>query len=101
MFEPMSARLASTNADAAAGHDVVVVLACSPEPPTSPFGPTLPQAVRDLEASAQVLVIEADDASRRAFGTNVLDFATEQPSFDAGLAQGRRVAKQVAQVWGA
>jgi NTE family protein len=78
------------NADLAEGAPRITVV--------SPFGmdtqmPTpmpLPDVVAKLRgAGAQVTVIEPDDASRAAFGTNPLDPATRQPAATAGRAQGQ------------
>ncbi|RLY94359.1 hypothetical protein EAE32_03955 [Kocuria tytonicola] len=91
----------ATNADLAAGHDRVLVLSCNPEPPTSPFGPTLEQSLRLIEETGSALHVTADAASHAAFGTNPLDPASRIPSFEAGLAQGRLLADRVRQFWDA
>ena len=91
----------ATNADLAAGHDKVLVLSCNPEPPTSPFGPTLEQSLRLVEETGSALHVTADAASHAAFGTNPLDPASRIPSFEAGLAQGRLLADRVRQFWDA
>jgi NTE family protein len=78
------------NADYALGASRVLVL--------SPFGsvqlwPTdkpLDQAVAELRATgAEVAIVEPDDASREAMGSNPLDPSTRRPSAEAGRAQGR------------
>lgn len=90
----------STNADVAAGHDRVLVVSCAPEGPFKPYGPVLDVAAAQLrEEGSQVLVVQADAASTRAFGGNVLDPATSEPSFRAGLAQAKAVAAEVAAFW--
>ena len=91
----------ATNADLAAGYDKVLVLSCNPEPPTSPFGPTLEQSLRQIEETGSALHVTADGASHAAFGTNPLDPASRIPSFEAGLAQGRLLADRVRQFWDA
>ncbi|MDO4918379.1 patatin-like phospholipase family protein [Kocuria sp.] len=91
----------ATNADLAAGHDRVLVVSCNPEPPTSPFGPTLEQSLRLIEESGSALHVTADAASRAAFGANPLDPARRLPSFEAGLAQGRLLADRTRQFWDA
>lgn len=92
----------STNADVAAGHDRVLVVACAPEAPETPYGPVLDAAVAGLRADgSEVTVIEADSRALEIFGTNVLDPATSEPAFLAGLAQAADVAEQVATFWNA
>ncbi|RKQ36983.1 patatin-like phospholipase family protein [Kocuria tytonis] len=91
----------ATNADLAAGYDKVLVVSCNPEPPTSPFGPTLDQSLRMIEETGSALHVTADEASHAAFGTNPLDPASRIPSFEAGLAQGRQLADRVRQFWNA
>ncbi|MCS6560339.1 patatin-like phospholipase family protein [Curtobacterium flaccumfaciens] len=88
-----------TNADAAAGYERVLVIACGPEGP-SPCGPWLDVAVEALRAGgSSVEVVVADSASQQAFGTNSLSLATQAPSAEAGHAQGTAVAEQVAAFW--
>jgi NTE family protein len=88
-----------TNADAAAGHERVLVIACGPEGP-SPCGPWLDVAVESLRAGgSSVEVVVADSAAQQAFGTNSLSLATQAPSAEAGRAQGSAVAEQVAAFW--
>ncbi len=88
-----------TNADAAAGHERVLVIACGPEGP-SPCGPWLDVAVEALRAGgSSVEVVVADSASQQAFGTNSLSLATQAPSAEAGRAQGAAVAEQIAAFW--
>lgn len=88
-----------TNADAAAGHERVLVIACGPEGP-SPLGPWLDVAVESLRAGgSSVEVIVADSTAQQAFGTNSLSLATQAPSAEAGRAQGSAVAEQVAAFW--
>lgn len=84
-----------TNADLAAGCDVVVALA----PADRSIGP-LRSAVTQLAAlGVPHLVLAPDDAAREAIGGNVLDPAARPPSARAGLAQGRAVAAAVREVW--
>ncbi len=91
----------TTNADLAAGCDVVLVVAPMPAQP-SPLGAgTDEEAARLRRDGARVVVVGADDASVAAFGANPLDPATRAPSARAGLAQGRFRAGDVAAVWAA
>ena len=89
-----------TNADVAQGCGRVLVVACNPEPPQSPLGPSLPRAVAALSAEAEVLVVEADAASRAAAGTNPLLMSTRGASAAAGFAQAATVADRVRHFWG-
>ena len=91
----------ATNADLAAGFDRVLVVSCNPEPPTSPFGPTLDESLRLIGETGTALHVTADEASHRAFGTNPLDPARRIPSFEAGLAQARQLADRVTEFWNA
>jgi NTE family protein len=97
-----------TNADLAAGYDRVLVIACGPELPASPLGPTLTQSVAALRSPSTgtitpstVLVIEADADSRRAFGPDSLSPATRTPAALAGRAQATRLADDVREFWNA
>lgn len=90
----------ATNADVAAGHDAVLILSCGPEAPASPYGPTLQASLATLRESGEVLLVSPDEAGVRAFGTNVLDPATQGPAFQAGLAQAAAVADDVRALWG-
>lgn len=89
-----------TNADVASDCDRVIVIACNPEPERSATGPTLVQAVAQLEANGSVLLIGADDASRTAFGPNPLLMSSRTGSAAAGYAQGSALADEVARFWG-
>ena len=90
----------ASNADLATGYDKVLVLSCAPEAPDSPFGPTLPQVLRGLSEGAETFLIEADEASLSAFGTNVLLSSTRRPSVLAGQEQGAAVVDAVKVFWG-
>ncbi|MEV4565027.1 patatin-like phospholipase family protein [Nonomuraea sp. NPDC049419] len=80
----------STNADLAAGFERVLVLA-----PTPDMGEP---AWSGLKGAVEV--IEPDEASLAAFGTNALAPSSRTPSAKAGHAQGRAVAAKVAALWG-
>ncbi|WP_104104823.1 patatin-like phospholipase family protein [Arthrobacter sp. 08Y14] len=90
----------ASNADLATGYDKVLVLSCAPEAPDSPFGPTLPQVLRALSEGTETFLIEADEASLSAFGTNVLLSSTRRPSVLAGQEQGAAVVDAVKVFWG-
>ncbi|RKE19134.1 patatin-like phospholipase family protein [Streptomyces sp. TLI_171] len=82
----------SNNADLMTGQQTVLVLA----PMTDPF---LAAELQTLEATGRVLAVTPDEDSRAAFGINPLDTAVRTPAAEAGLAQGRRIADQVRELW--
>jgi NTE family protein len=75
----------STNADLAAGHARVLILAPMDDP-------ALEAQVAALREQARVEVITPDDDSLVAFGLNPLDPAVRTPCALAGYAQGKREA---------
>ncbi|WP_018639288.1 patatin-like phospholipase family protein [Parafrankia elaeagni] len=81
------------NADLAEGHERVLILA-----PVNGMG--IPTEVRRLErAGSRVLVVAADEASRAAFGSNILDPAIRAAAAAAGRAQAAAVADGVRDLW--
>ncbi|GAA2640077.1 patatin-like phospholipase family protein [Actinomadura fulvescens] len=89
----------AANADLAAGHAAVVIIA----PITQGFGAiksVAGQAAGLRRAGAEVVVISPDAASRRAFGRNSLDPARRPPAARAGRRQAAAIAENVAAVWG-
>lgn len=91
----MDGGVGSTVNMAVAGDcDTVVALVPSGRESPSPFGSG---AVAEVDGfAAPTLGIFADDDALSAFGANPLDPACRIPSAQAGRAQGRRVAAQVA-----
>jgi NTE family protein len=85
------------NADLAAGHDRVVVVA----PLTRALGPmSAPAQVAELRAAgARVLLVAPDADAARAIGRNPLDPARRAPAARAGRAQAAAVAAEVRSVW--
>lgn len=87
-----------TNADLAAGYERVVVLA-----PITRGGGMFPsprtQAAALTAAGARVVLITPDQASRTAFGRNVLDPAKRAGAARAGRAQSAAHVGQVRAVW--
>ena len=85
------------NADLAAGHDRVVVVA----PMTRALGPMAATAqVAALRAAgARVALVAPDAAATRAIGRNPLDPARREPAARAGRAQAAEVAAEVRSVW--
>ena len=89
-----------TNADVAEGYDAVLVLSCGLEAPSSPFGPSLPQALEKLGRHSRVVLIEADAAALQAFGSNMLLQSTRRPSAEAGRRQAEQRLADVRELWG-
>ncbi|MGR6913595.1 patatin-like phospholipase family protein [[Actinomadura] parvosata] len=79
----------STNADLAAGFDRVLVLA--------PMADVGEPAWKRLDTTVQVM--EPDEATLAAFGTDPLAPESRTPSAEAGYAQGRAAAARVAGMW--
>lgn len=89
----------STNADVADGYDKVLVVSCGPEAPTSPYGPTLDEALVTLRREADVYLVEPDETTLEIFARNVLDPANRTPAAAAGWAQAEAVAAELAAFW--
>ena len=77
-----------TSTDRAAGHGRVLVLAPLVDP-------ALDREIAGLPGSPRVEVVRPDGASTEAFGADVLDPASREPSARAGLVQGRAEADRV------
>ncbi|NJC69732.1 patatin-like phospholipase family protein [Planosporangium thailandense] len=79
-----------TNADLAAGHDEIVVIAPLAD---SPIG--APHAeLEALRAQAAVTLIKPDTEALRAIGPNVLAASRRVPALEAGLRQGAALARE-------
>lgn len=84
------------NLDLAAGCDTVVVIA----PSVMGFGGSVEEQAGQLRAGGVIVeVIAADEASLAAFGPNVLDPATREPSLLEGRRQGADAAERLLEVW--
>ena len=88
----------TTNADLAAGHERVLVIAPFP-PIASPLGAAFADEIAPLEKSARVVAIAPDDAALAAFGANPLDPATRPESARAGRTQSVGAVEQVRDLW--
>jgi NTE family protein len=85
----------ATNADLAAGHELVVILA----PMAGMGSAVLLQEVAELRAAgASVEVLVPDQAVLEAMGPNPLDPAYRRPTAEAGLAQAAAAAEALAEV---
>ncbi|MET0275042.1 MAG: patatin-like phospholipase family protein, partial [Phenylobacterium sp.] len=94
----------STNADMAAGYELVVVVAIrvgAEGPMGERAAATLEQEVQSLQdGGATVVVIGPDEASLDAFGPNLMDFRRRADAARAGLAQGLADAAELKEFWG-
>lgn len=88
------------NADLAAGHARVLVVAPLGVLGDGPLGAGWDSARPLLEQGGCTLVLEPDAPSRAAFGSNPLDPATRRPAAEAGLAQAASLVSAVREVWG-
>jgi NTE family protein len=91
----------ASNADLAAGHDVVVVV--SVQPPGAPawMSQRLDEEVESLKAGdATVVVVTPDEAAGAAFGGALMDLARDAEVARAGLALGLSQAPILKQIWG-
>jgi len=80
------------NADLAAGHERILVLA----PMTDP---QVDREVAALAAVSRVLLVSADAEATAAFGPDPLDPSVRAPAARAGDAQGRRQVAAIAELW--
>ena len=90
------------NADLAAGYGRVLVLSPLGGRTRHPleFRSQLAAQAEDLRAGgSRVETVLPDEASREAFGTNMMDLSRRQPSAKAGYAQGQALAGQLSEFW--
>jgi NTE family protein len=87
----------AANADLAAGHERVVVLA--PVLAGGGHVPSVTAQVSRLRQGSRVELVVPDAAARAAIGRNVLDPARRAAAARAGRAQAAAVAARVAEVW--
>lgn len=84
-----------TNADLAAGYEIVVVVS------VLSGGETLDQEIETLQAAGSTVVaITPDDASLAAFGGDMMDAERKPEAARAGLAQGLSQADVLKSLWG-
>jgi NTE family protein len=88
-----------TNAQLAAGHDTVLIVA-----PSGIGGGPVPSVRTEAEAlrrgGSKVLVITPDKAARTASGRNPIDPAMRAPAARGGRAQAGSLARPVREFWG-
>ena len=98
------------NADAAAGHSVVVAVSCTllelPEGFDMPvmdavFAGTRAQldGLRAAGAAVEVVVPGAEMLEISEFGLNLMDFERAAPAYEAGLRQGKAEAARLREFW--
>lgn len=89
-----------TNADLAAGHDLVVVVSVAPAD-GEPIGRLLAEEVESLKASGStVVVISPDEEALAALGPDLMDLARRAGAARAGLAQAIAQAPVLRELWG-
>jgi NTE family protein len=96
----------STNADMAAGHELVVVVAVRLGAGGGALGERIAarfnEEVETLkDGGATVLTISPDEDAIASFGTNLMDFRRRPDAARAGLAQGLAYAADVSPYWSA
>lgn len=92
-----------TNADLAKGHDTILIIAALGGRPEN-IGPI---CKRTAEAEAAALSADGshvelhfmDEASLEAVGPNMMDTTRGKVTAEAGVAQGKKLAAQIAGVW--
>jgi NTE family protein len=95
-----------TNADMAAGYDLVLVVAirvgaAGEGAAVTRLAAQFDEEIESLkEGGATVVVITPDDASVAAFGPNLMDFRRRADAARAGLAQGLEHAAALKELWG-
>jgi NTE family protein len=95
----------STNADMAAGHDLVVVVAvrlgAAGGVAMERIAARFDEEIESLkEGGSTVVAITPDEASIEAFGPNLMDFSRRASAAQAGLAQGEAHAAELKALWG-
>jgi NTE family protein len=95
----------STNADMAAGYDLVVVVAvrlgAAGGAAMERIAARFDDEIESLkEGGSTVVTIVPDDASIEAFGPNLMDFRRRADAARAGLAQGEAHAADLKELWG-
>lgn len=87
-----------TNADLAAGHERVVVIAPVPELRELPGG-KLSEQLADVEAEGKATVVTPDEKVRELIGNNLMDLSRRPSITQAGLDQGRAIADTLGAFW--
>lgn len=92
----------STNADLAAGYDVVLVVAFQPNGPAAArMAAKLEQEVSSLQDGGSIVVsVTPDESVLAVLGGDTMDVSRRPDVARAGLAQGRTQAGVLKEVWG-
>jgi NTE family protein len=96
----------ATNADLAAGYDLVVVVAIRLEAMTAAgaltqlFTPLDDEVQQLKDGGATVVTVTPDDGARAAMAGNLMDFRKRPDAARAGLAQGEAQAAVLKEHWG-
>jgi NTE family protein len=95
----------STNADMAAGYDLVIVVAvrlgAAGGEMMERIAARFDDEIESLkEGGSTVVTIVPDEASIEAFGPNLMDFRRRADAARAGLAQGEAHAGDLKELWG-
>jgi NTE family protein len=93
-----------TNADVAAGHDLVLIVVVRAGEAAGPAGARIAARLTEEEqilrdGGAEVVVVGPDEPSRQAFGANLMDFRRRGDAARAGLAQGAAEAERLRALW--
>lgn len=91
-----------TNADVAAGHDLVVLIAVrvAGGPAADRIAARLEEEVQTLtDGGSEVVVLSPDASSLAAFGMNLMDFRRRADAVRAGLEQGEAEAARLKSRW--
>jgi NTE family protein len=86
-----------TNADLAAGHDAVVIVAPIVG---GALGSSLDEEIATLGPAANVVLVSPDPPALEAIGPNPLDATRRVPAVTAGLRQAASVLAPVRDAWG-
>jgi NTE family protein len=91
----------STNADLAAGYDLVVILAVRLAAMPDALTGQLDEEVDALQASgATVVLITPDEEAAAVMGASLMDFGRSAEAVRAGLAQAAAQAEVLRELWG-
>jgi NTE family protein len=88
-----------TNADLAAGHDRVLVIAPQPDTRGMP-GASLAEALAPVQQRGQAVAITPDDPTRKEIVGSMLDWSRLIELSQIGLADAATAADQVRELWG-
>lgn len=89
-----------TNADLAAGHARVLIVAVAPPAMRDLMMPGIAREMKAIEAAGgRCALITPDAASGETFGANLMNASRRAEITEAGIAQGRAEAERLASFW--